>query len=73
MASAAASAAQTGQSKMKKADTAAKVASAKIDPTDRSMPPPSITTVMPVTTMANSPSWRVESLSDCGLKKPGMK
>ena len=22
--------------------------------------------------MANSPSWRVESLSDCGLKKPGM-
>ena len=30
---------QTGSSKMKKVETAAKVASAKIEPTERSMPP----------------------------------
>ena len=70
VATAAASAAQTGQPKMKKAETAAKVDSAKIEPTERSMPPPSMTMVRPVTTMENSPSWRVESLRDCGLKKP---
>ena len=57
---------------MKKVPTAAKHASAKIEPTERSMPPPSMTMVRPVTTMENSPSWRVESVSDCGLKKPGM-
>ena len=28
--------------------------------------------VRPTTTMENSPSWRVESLSDSGLKNPGM-
>ena len=60
VASAAASAAQTGQPKMKKAETAAKVDSAKIEPTERSMPPPSMTMVRPVTTMENSPSWRVD-------------
>jgi len=36
------------------------------------MPPPSITTVMPVTTIENSPSWRVDSCSAVSLKKPGM-
>ena len=36
---------------MKKAATAAKADSAKIEPTDRSMPPPSMTTVRPMTTM----------------------
>ena len=57
---------------MKNTETAAKVESAKIEPTDRSMPPPSMTTVRPVTTIENSPSWRVESCSDVSLKKPGM-
>src|SRR3954453_24140820 len=36
------------------------------------MPPPSITTVMPVTTSENSPSWRVDSCRELSLKKPGM-
>ena len=38
----------------------------------RSMPPASMTTVRPITTMANSPSWRVDSSSEKGSKKPGM-
>ena len=54
---------QTGCSRMRKLPTAAKLARAKIDPTERSMPPPSMTMVMPVTTIENSPSWRVESLT----------
>ncbi len=52
-------------------NTAAKVESAKIEPTDRSMPPPSITTVMPVTTNENSPSWRVEFLQRRQLEEAG--
>jgi len=31
-----------------------------------------MTTVWPMTTRMNSPSWRVESTSEAGLKKPGM-
>ncbi len=69
---AAARAAQMGQPKMKKLPTAAKVAKAKIEPTERSIPPPRTTTVRPTTTMENSPSWRVEPLRDSGLKNPGM-
>ena len=57
---------------MKRVETEAKVASAKIEPTDKSMPPASMTTVSPVTTIENSPSWRVDSISELGLKKPGM-
>ena len=57
---------------MKTVETAAKVASAKIEPTERSMPPASMTMVRPVTTIENSPSWRVDSISAEGLKKPGM-
>ena len=60
----------TGKSKMNTLDTAAKVASAKMEPTERSMPPASITMVRPVTTIENSPSWRVDSTSAVGLKKP---
>ena len=70
--SAAPRAIQVGRSKMKSVETAAKAASAKIEPTERSMPPPSMTMVRPVTTMENSPSCRVESLRDCGLKNPEM-
>ena len=61
---AAASAAQNGQPRIRKLPTALKVDRAKIDPTERSIPPPSMTMVRPVTTIENSPSWRVESLSD---------
>ena len=71
VASEAASATQTGCSKMKKTETAAKQESAKIEPTDRSMPPPSITTVRPVTTIENSPSWRVEFLQRRRLEEAG--
>jgi len=31
-----------------------------------------MTTVRPVTTMENSPNWRVDSTSELGLKKPGI-
>ena len=57
---------------MKKAATAEKAESANIEPTERSMPPASMTTVRPITTIANSPSWRVDSSSEKGLKKPGI-
>ena len=40
--------------------------------TERSMPPASMTTVSPVTTIENSPSCRVDSTSELGLKNPGM-
>ena len=64
--------AHTGRSRMKRPETAAKAASAKIELTERSMPPASMTTVRPVTTIENSPSWRVDSTSELGLKNPGM-
>ena len=70
VATAARKATHTGRSKMKTLETAAKVASAKIEPTDKSMPPASMTIVSPVTTIENSPSCRVDSTSAVGLKKP---
>ena len=56
---------------MKTQDTAAKADRAKIEPTERSMPPASMTTVRPVTTIENSPSWRVDSTSDPGRRSRG--
>ena len=64
---------QTGNTRMKTEETAANAESAKMEETERSMPPASITTVRPVTTTENSPSWRVDSISEPGLKKPGMR
>ena len=47
------------------------VVSAKLEPTLRSMPPASMTIVMPSTTSISSPSWRALSLSPPTVRKSG--
>ena len=46
---------------------------AKFEPTLRSMPPPTMTTISPSTTQPNSPSWRPLTTRLPGEKKSGIR
>ena len=63
----------TGQPRMFITASAVKLPSAKFEPTERSMPPATMTTIMASTTKPNSPSCRSETTRLAGLKKSGIR
>ena len=63
----------TGQPRMFITASAVKLPSAKFEPTERSMPPATMTIIMAITTKPNSPSWRSDTARLAGLKKSGIR